>query len=96
MESGILGFGIRKKGQGIWNPTKDWNPEYRPHCQILESSTRNLESAAWNPESKTYFLDSLAWGNQPKKHVYTVEPVTRTLKGNEKQFELAGNSSYQG
>ena len=23
-------------------------------------------------------------------------PVTRTLKGNEKQVELAGNSSYQG
>ena len=26
---------------------------------------------------------------QPK-HVYTAEPVTRTLKGNEKQFEVIG------
>ena len=28
--------------------------------------------------------------------VYSRTPVTRTLKGNEKQFELAENSSYQG
>ena len=27
---------------------------------------------------------------------YSITPVTRTLEGNEKQFELAGNSSYRG
>ena len=27
---------------------------------------------------------------------YSRTPVTRTLKGNRKQFKLAGNSSYQG
>ena len=27
MESGVLGFGIRDTGQGIRNPTNDWNPE---------------------------------------------------------------------
>ena len=27
---------------------------------------------------------------------YCRTPVTRTLKGNQKMFELAGNSSYQG
>ena len=27
VESGILGFGIRKTAQGILNPTNDWNPE---------------------------------------------------------------------
>ena len=29
MECGILGFGIRNTGQGIWIPTNDWNPESR-------------------------------------------------------------------
>ena len=27
---------------------------------------------------------------------YSRTPVTQTLKGNEKQFELVGNSSYRG
>ena len=27
VESGVLGFGIRDTGQGIRNPTNDWNPE---------------------------------------------------------------------
>ena len=31
-----------------------------------------------------------------QKNKYSRTLVTRTLKGNEKQFELAGNSSYQG
>ena len=25
----IFGSGIRNKAQGIWNPTYDWNPEYK-------------------------------------------------------------------
>ena len=54
MESDILGFGIR-------NPTNDWNPEFKFYCQILNSSTWNRESTAWNPESKTV-LDSPSWG----------------------------------
>ena len=53
VESGILGFGIRNVAQGIRNLTEDWNPE---------SSTRDLESTAWNPESKTA-LDSVTWGD---------------------------------
>ena len=32
-----------------------------PLCRNPESSTRNSESTAWNPESKTV-LDSLTWG----------------------------------
>ena len=31
-----------------------------------------------------------------KQWKYSRTPVTRTLEGNEKQFELAGNSSYRG
>ena len=46
--------GIQNMGQGIRNPTKDWNSESRFHLQRLESST-------WNPESNTV-LDSLTWG----------------------------------
>ena len=51
-KSGILGFGIRNTGQGIRNPTKDWNPEFKFYWQILESSTWNPESTACNPESR--------------------------------------------
>ena len=53
--------GIQNTGQGIRNPTKDWNSESRFHWQRLESSTWNQESTAWNPESNTV-LDSLTWG----------------------------------
>ena len=60
VESGILGFEIRNSAQGIRNPTTDWNPESKFHCQRLESSTWNLESGAWNPGSRTV-LDSLTW-----------------------------------
>ena len=31
-----------------------------------------------------------------RRSTYSSTPVTRTLKGNEKQFELAGNSNHQG
>ena len=27
VESGVLGFGIRNRAQGIRNPTNEWNPE---------------------------------------------------------------------
>ena len=48
MESWIVGFGIRNTVQGIRNPTKDWNPEFKFYGQILESST-------WNPEDRPGF-----------------------------------------
>ena len=41
------------KQEKKWNPALFWNPE---------SSARNQESTAWNPESKTV-LDSLTWGD---------------------------------
>ena len=31
LEYGILGFGIRNRAQGIWNPTHDWNLESNFH-----------------------------------------------------------------
>ena len=64
----LVEFGINP---GLWdrniaqenrNATKDWNPESRFHCHRLKSSTRNPESEAWNPESKTV-LDSLTWSD---------------------------------
>ena len=38
------------------------------------------------------------WGyfSRPQKEVQYNPEATRTLKENEKQFELVGNSSYQG
>ena len=62
VESRILGFGIRNTAQGVRNPTNDCNPEFKFHWQKLESSTLNLESTAWTPESKTV-LDLLTWGD---------------------------------
>jgi len=47
VESGILGFGIQKTAQGIRNPSNDWNQ------QSLKSSTCNLESMTWDPESNS-------------------------------------------
>ena len=57
-ESGILGFGIRNTAQGIRNPTKDWNTGSKFNRQRLESSTLNLESRAWNPESRLSWIPS--------------------------------------
>ena len=54
VESEILGFGIRNTGQGVRNPTNDWNPESKFHWQ-------RLESRSWNPDSRTV-LDSLKGG----------------------------------
>ena len=33
VKSGILGFGIRNRAQGIRNPTNEWNPESTFHWQ---------------------------------------------------------------
>ena len=60
LESAILEFGFQNAVQGIRNPTNDWNPESRFQWQRLESRTRNPESTAWNPKSKTV-LDSVTW-----------------------------------
>ena len=44
--------------QGIRSPTSDWNLDgIQVSLQRSESSTWNVESIAWNPESKTV-LDS--------------------------------------
>ena len=42
--SGILGFGIQNTVQGIWNTTKDWNPESKFHMQHVESEIPRMES----------------------------------------------------
>ena len=41
-------------------------------------------------------VDFLGVLSRPQKEVQYNPEVTRTLKEKEKQFELAGNSSYQG
>ena len=49
---------------------KNWNPALfrirNPLCWNPESSTGNLESTAWNPESKNV-LDSLIWGETKER-----------------------------
>ena len=54
VEYEILGFGIWNTAQGIRNPTKNgiWN-QCSTEKKNQESSNWNLESMAWNPESKT-------------------------------------------
>ena len=49
VEYRILGLSIRNGGQGIRNPTKDWNPEFKFHwqrsgIQYLESGIHGVES----------------------------------------------------
>ena len=44
------------QGLGIPNPSNDWNPESKLHCQCLTRAGiqyLDLESAAWNHKSKT-------------------------------------------
>ena len=61
---------------GIRNPLS-WNPE---------SSTRNLESTVWHPESKTV-MDSLTWGEKLVKRA-RVKVLTGKRRGNEaKSFQ---------
>ena len=74
MESGIWeSLACEIQDPGLWNPEhssknpksvfKDWNAESKFLSQRLECSTWNLESPAWNPESKTV-LDSLTKGEK--------------------------------
>ena len=58
VESGILGFGIRNKVQGIRNPL--CIGIRNPSCSALPG---NPESKTWNPESKTV-VDSLTGGDK--------------------------------
>ena len=53
VESGNLGFGTQNTAQGIRNPNKEWNLEFKFQWKILESSTWNPESMEWDSESKT-------------------------------------------
>ena len=57
VKSRILGFEIRNTTQGIRDATNDWNPEASNVDQYWNCRTWNLESTAWNPESKSV-LDS--------------------------------------
>ena len=52
VESGIQGIRIWNTAQGNRNSTNNRNPESKFHCERLESSTSNPESAVWNPRSK--------------------------------------------
>ena len=58
--SGILGFGIRNTGQGIRNPTSDWNPE---------SSASEIQNPrlSWIPALLSVFTWRHGWiGSCPK------------------------------
>ena len=59
VEAGILGFGIQYKAQGIWNPTKDWNPEFTKKDSNQLPGIRNPRRGIL--KSKTV-LHSLTWG----------------------------------
>ena len=59
VESGILGFGIQNKAQGIRNPTKDLNPESTKKDSNQLPGIRNPRRGIL--KSKTV-LHSLTWG----------------------------------
>ena len=44
VESGILGFGIRKTAQGIWNPTNDWNLGIQVLLTKIRNPLRGIQS----------------------------------------------------
>ena len=52
---------LAETGIVFWNPESHY-AESKFHLQRLESSTCNLESTAWNPETKTACLGFLSWG----------------------------------
>ena len=56
-------------------PEKKWNPPLfgirNPLRCNPESSTRDPESTAWNPESKTV-LDSLTWGEMKHEGLFCI------------------------
>ena len=57
VESVTLRFEGRDTAEAIQNPAKDWNPESEFHWKRISlSSSRNPESMAWNPLSKTVFV----------------------------------------
>ena len=55
VKSGILVFGIRNSAHGIWNSANNGNFIQVPLTRAPESSTWNLESTAWSPESNAKF-----------------------------------------
>ena len=44
VESGILGFAIWNTAQGIWNPTKDCNPESKFHWQRIRNPRCGIQN----------------------------------------------------
>ena len=66
-----------------------WSPlvrcMYEPKKRIVASIENEQKSGYYDTTNTSNFCN-----------FYSRTPVTRTLKGNEKQFELVGNSSYRG
>ena len=85
VESGILGLPIRNTAVRIRHLTDNWNLESSP-LKDLESSNRNPESMAWNPESMTVF-DSLAWVDIYKRGAGTWRGIIQKKK---KEKPVAG------
>ena len=76
VEAENLGLGIRNTAEGIRNFTNDWNPESKFHWHRIRNlgpGIWNLESMAWNPESKTV-LDSLTW-NEKMIHITKIKII---------------------
>ena len=68
----------------------------RKYLKFPEKISQVSRFPAKSPDSRNKFVflpkQPLLELSSPVSRI----PVTRTLKGNEKQFELAGNSSYRG
>ena len=63
-----------------------------------EAEGPSVSTLKWEKEQddKSYAAIPNSQVNVTKDTKYRRTPVTRTLKGNVRQFELAGNSSYRG
>ena len=57
----ILGFGTRNTTQGIWNSLTIGIQNQSSTIKESKCSTWNLETMAWNPETKTVALNT--WGD---------------------------------
>ena len=61
LKSGSLGFGTRNTTQGIWNSLTIGIQNQSSTIKESKCSTWNLETMAWNPETKTVALNT--WGD---------------------------------
>ena len=69
LKGGILGFGTRNTAQGIWNSLTIGIQNQVPLSRHPKCSTWNLETMAWNPETKTVahntWVDTLEERSEP-------------------------------